>query len=99
MAWEKRRGKEYYYRKRRIGGRVMSKYVGTGPLAEAAAAHDELTRQAQEEKRELFRRERERQHAIDEGVDRACRLIRNLVYATLLLNGYHTHKGEWRKRR
>jgi len=99
MAWEKRRGKEYYYRKRRIGGRVMSKYVGTGPDAEAASALDELTRQAQEEKRDLFRQERERQRAIDEAVDRACRLTRHLIYAALLLNGYHMHQGEWRKRR
>ena len=99
MAWEKRRGREYYYRKRRIGGRVVSEYVGTGPLAEGAAALDELTRRAQEEKRELLRREQQRQRAIDQEVDRACRLIGTLVDAALLLNGYHYHKGQWRLRR
>ena len=25
--------------------------------------------------------------------------VRDLVHATLLLNGYHTHKGQWRKKR
>jgi len=99
MAWEKRRGKEYYYRKRRIGDRVVSEYVGTGPEAEVAATLDELTRQAQEEKRDLFRQERERQRAIDEAVDRACRLTRYLIYAALLLNCYHMHRGQWRKKR
>jgi len=99
MAWEIRRNKKYYYRKRRIGDRVVSEYVGAGPVAEAAAAHDELTRQAQEEMRELLRRERERQGVIDRRVDRVCCLIRHLMYATLLLNGYHMHKGQWRKKR
>lgn len=99
MAWEKRRGKEYYYRKIRIGDRVVSEYVGTGPVAEAAAAIDERERLAREEAREQWRRERERQRAIDEAVDRACRLTRTLVDAVLLLRGYHTHRGQWRKKR
>ena len=99
MPWEKRRGKEYYYRKRRIGDRVVSEYVGTGPDAEAAAALDELKRQTREKERERFRREQEKQLAIDQEVDRVCRLIQNLTYGTLLVHGFHTHKGEWRKRR
>jgi len=99
MPWEERRGRKYYYRKRRIGGRVMSEYIGTGPVAEPAAALDESKRQAREEERELFRREQEKQRAIDQEVDRVCRLIQNLTYGTLLVHGFHTHKGEWRKRR
>lgn len=99
MAWERRQGKKYYYRKRRIDGRVQSEYCGRGPLAEAAAALDELKRQAREEERELFRQERERQRAIDQEVDRVCRLIQNLTYGTLLVHGFHTHKGQWRKKR
>lgn len=98
MGWENRRGKRYYYRKRRIGDRVVSEYVGTGPEPEAAAALDELTRRAQEEKRELLRRERRRQRAIDKELDGICLLIRNLVDAALLLTGYHNHRGEWRLR-
>lgn len=99
MGWEERQGRKYYYRKRRIGDRVASEYVGTGPDAEAAAAIDELERLAREEERQLFQQERDRQRAIDEAVDRACRLIRHLIYAALLLNGYHMHRGQWRKKR
>jgi len=65
MGWEERRGRKYFYRKRRNGGRVVSEYLGAGPDA----------------------------------VDQACHLIRTLVDAVLLLNGYHTHKGQWRKKR
>jgi len=99
MGWEERRNKKYYYRKRRIGDRVMSTYVGAGPVAEAAAALDESNRLAREEAREQFRQERERQRAIDQEVDRVCLLTRHLIYAALLLNGYSMHRGEWRKRR
>lgn len=99
MGWEKRRGNKYYYRKCRIGGRVVSEYLGASPVAKAAAALDELKRQAREEERQLFRRERERQREIDQEVDRVCRLIRNLTHATLLLNRYHMYKGQWRKKR
>ncbi len=99
MGWEERRGRKYFYRKRRNGGRVVSEYVGRGQLAEAVAAQDESKRLAQDQQRELLRQERERQRAIDEKVDRACHLIRNLRYAALLLNGYHMHRGQWRKRR
>jgi len=77
----------------------VSEYVGRGPLAEAAAALDESKRLARGEAREQFRHERERQRTIDEAVDRACRLISTLVDVALLLNGYHTHKGQWRKKR
>ena len=99
MGWEERRGRKYFYRKRRNGGRVVSEYVGRGQLAEAVAAQDESKRLAQDQPRELLRQERERQRAIDEAVDRACRLTRHLIYAALLLNGYHMHRGEWRKTR
>jgi hypothetical protein len=30
MAWETRRGRQYYYRKKRIGTKVVSVYVGSG---------------------------------------------------------------------
>ena len=78
---------------------MVSEYVGRGPLAEAAAALDESKRLAREEERELVEREREQQRAIDEAVDRACRLVGTLVEGALLLNRYYYHKGEWRLRR
>ena len=44
MGTEWRRGRPYYYRKVRRGGRVVSQYVGRGPLAELLGTLDQLLR-------------------------------------------------------
>ncbi len=40
MGWEVRRGKRYYYRKKRVNGRVRSIYCGSGIRAVIAAHED-----------------------------------------------------------
>jgi len=45
MGWEQRRGRSYYYRNLREGGRVRSEYIGGGTLAELCAEHDGCGRQ------------------------------------------------------
>jgi len=44
MSWDAKRedGPRYYYRSRRIDGRAVKEYVGTGPLAEMASRMDHL---------------------------------------------------------
>jgi hypothetical protein len=95
MTWEQRGNRRYYYRKCRQGGRVVSEYVGAGELAGAAAALDAL-------EREIRRAERQRRaqlRALDAQIAQVCDLIRALTDAVLLINDYHTHKGQWRKKR
>jgi hypothetical protein len=49
--WERReRGELYYTRSRKVAGRVVREYVGTGPLAKLAAETD-----AEERRREVRR--------------------------------------------
>jgi hypothetical protein len=95
MAWERRGGRYYYYRKRRQGNQVVSEYIGAGELAESAAALDALEGQLRRAGREA----RLARLALDARVDEACDLIGALTYAALLAAGYHTHKGQWRKKR
>ncbi len=44
MAWESRGNGSYYYRKQRIGGRVVSEYVGQGEVAGLVAQLDAIER-------------------------------------------------------
>jgi hypothetical protein len=42
MGWEWRKGQRYYYAAKRVGGRVVKRYVGVGRVAELAAELDAL---------------------------------------------------------
>jgi hypothetical protein len=99
MGWEQRGDGFYYYRKRREGRRVVSEYIGRGELAEAIAALDELDRERREVEQEDWRLEREAILSIAKAGTEAQEVILTLTRAWLLAQGYHTHKGQWRRRR
>lgn len=93
MAWE--RG--YYYRKRRIGGQVVSEYIGTGPLAELIAEEDEQQRAEREAQRAQLRKLKRADRNIDRQIDEAGEMVRSVINALLLATGHHTHKRQWRQ--
>ena len=99
MAWEDRNGREYYYRKKRIGNRVVSEYIGAGFLAELTAEMDEINKAQREQEQLEWKKMKEEVKAVDSELDLVGDLIRTIVRANLLLVGYHPHKGQWRKRR
>lgn len=97
MAWENRGENRYYYRKRRINGRVVSEYIGAGILAELTADLDEAAQAERQAEREARRQEREQVQALDSQLAQVDELTRALVRASLLLAGYHPHKRQWRR--
>src|ERR1044072_473545 len=99
MGLEARRGKFYYYEKRRIGGRVVSEYMGSGMLALLAQryAQDEAEKKAAE--RQRFKRKQAEFAALDTELDRLFEWVKTLSTSELVSSGYHQHKGQWRKRR
>lgn len=95
MAWEQRGGRSYYYLKERQGGRVRSKYIGTGISAQICAAN---ARDAQRE-RTARRAMRQGQAEVDRQLATAEATIAVLTDMTLYAAGFHKHKGQWRKKR
>ena len=99
MGWERRGNHRYYYRKRRQGGRVVSEYVGAGEHGAAAARRDVLARADRERMQQEQIRERERLLALEQAGADAEDHVHLVMRAWLLAAGYHTHKGQWRRRR
>ena len=100
MAWHRVGLRRYYYRNQNVAGRSVRRYVGTGPVAELAAAADELRKL----KRVIADRERKaeqaRRHQAEAPLGALCRLTDFLTRATFVTAGYHQHdRGAWRRRR
>jgi len=100
MGWETRRGRRYYYRAYKVGGRVVKAYVGMGLVAEALATQDGLVRAERLSAVATRRAARARQSHVDDAVRSLDKAIDILVRASLVTDGYYRHhRGEWRRRR
>ena len=99
MAWETRGNRSYFYRKKRVGGKVKSEYIGGGEVAKLIARREQLERQVSDAAAERSKREREAADALDERINELSEINRILVDALFLINGYHQHKRQWRKKR
>ena len=99
MSWERRGGRNYFYRSVREGDRVRKVYVGTGPAANQAAEADRQRCQLRLEQKQrmsalVFELEsvaRFTDHGREEFLQRATELLDEA--------GYRYHRGSWRKRR
>ncbi len=100
MSRERRRQRSYYYRARKVGGRVVKEYLGSGPHADLAALQDTLAREDRAAAVHARRAERDRLEAIDSKVTGIDDTIEAVMRASLVLSGYHRHhRGDWRRRR
>jgi hypothetical protein len=99
MAWQQVGCKRYYYRNQCVAGRSVRRYVGTGPVAELAAAADELRKlkrviAAREQKAEQARW----QAALGPSQD-LCSGTGLLVKATFYCADYYLHaRSSWRRK-
>ena len=101
MSWECPRGKgRYYTRSRRVGGRVVREYLGTGPAAERAAAQDAERRAERLALAAEKRLQAERSREVAALLEAFCQLTDQLLAAALTEAGYHQHdRGAWRRAR
>ena len=97
MGWDRGR---YYTRSRKVNGRVVREYVGTGEMAALAARIDAIQRQTKHAEQNMRRAEFSTLDALDERLIKLDNLASLAARAALLAAGYRQHKrGEWRKRR
>ena len=96
MGFETRRGKLYYYRKRRDGVRVVSEYVGGGMVAALCSQLDDAERAEAEARRATERGGREAEEALDKLLDTIGAALRTGAGLEMIAAGCHNHKGQWR---
>jgi hypothetical protein len=100
VSWQIIRGRRYYYRNRKVAGRVLKEYVGAGPQAELAAALDAQRRQERRDKADARRAEQARRAPAEgalRGLDGGLGVLHK---AALLAAGFHQHQGgEWRRKK
>jgi hypothetical protein len=99
MSWEQRRGQSYYYRKVREGGRVRSKYVGSGIVAQICAGDDNAKRRDRAAQRAADRAARHTEAQIDRQLADMESALATMTHAALFAAGFHQHNGQWRKKR
>jgi hypothetical protein len=101
MGWETRRGQgRYYTRSRKVNGRIVREYVGTGIVAELAAEEDAEERGLRLAEQERLEHDVARWASAAAPLTEMSQLLDGLTAAALITAGYHQHhRGAWRKRR
>jgi hypothetical protein len=100
MAWERRQNRTYYYRSKKVGGRILHEYLGRGPRAEQAALEASQRRERRRSQAAAFRAEQAHWRALEAPSLELTRQTDLLTRAALLAAGYHQHSlGEWRRKR
>jgi hypothetical protein len=99
MGWKTIKGRRYYYKSEREGGRVKTTYFGAGEsglLVSLLELEDRAEREADLEEK---RAEREASDAEDRAVSSWFDDVQAVADAAMITAGYHKHKGQWRRKR
>ncbi len=99
MGLERRGHSSYYYRKYRIGKKVISRYVDSGIWATMAEREDREKRNKIRKILERRNKKIEKDKLLRQKVDEFSSFAEGAVDIAMLLSGYHKHKGQWRRKR
>jgi hypothetical protein len=100
VPWQIIRRRRYYYRNRKVAGRVLKEYVGTGPQAELAAALDAQRRQERRDKADARKAAQARLAPVEGALHGLFEGLGVLHKAALIAAGYHQHShGAWRRKK
>jgi hypothetical protein len=97
MAWEPRRnGRTYYYRSRRVQGRVVKEYMGGSEHGRQAAAADQAARDSRRQAERLHKEKNKDVDALVIQLNEFDKLIEQLVTCQLICSGWRQHHRQWR---
>jgi len=99
MGWKNRKGKRYFYRSERVGGRVISHYIGNGETAQLISQIIESRRDQKEIEQEYEKLVYGRMDAEDAEADAIFDVVELVTTAALLATGHHKHDRTWRRKR
>ena len=99
MGWRQIGNGLYYYQSRRVGGRVVSEYVGRGEIAALISATESGFRREREAELAERRTEREEFDRRESDIREWFARTERLAELALAMAGYHKHRGQWRRRR
>ena len=99
MPWAQRGPHRYFFRKRKVGGRVVRRSYGRGPEALLAAALDARRRRERETRWAARHREWCRWQTGAAPLQRLIEVSDLLVRAALVAAGFRQHqRGAWRRK-
>jgi hypothetical protein len=100
VSWETQRGRRVYYRAKKVAGKVVRSYAGSGLIGEQAAQEDARLRAIRETEQQGRNDIRRRWNEFDIAVRDASNSVELLFRADLIAAGYHQHAhGAWRHKR
>lgn len=89
----------YYYRKKRVNGKVISLYCGKGEQGREAYEQDLRARLQRLAANKAFALKVKQDKQIIADLHRIEKSVSTLTQATLIVSGFTAHKGQWRKKR
>ena len=99
MGLERRGNGLYYYRKKRVDGKVKSIYCGKASAENPALEEDRKTRLLLFDRNKNLELVEVEERLVLEMLKDLDKEVREITNSTLLQNGFYNHKGQWRKKR
>ena len=99
MGWKTIKGRRYYYKSAREGGRVKTTYFGAGESGLLISRMEAIDREEKDELRNQRRAEREEYLAEEKAVADWFDDVEAVADAAMVAAGFHKHKGQWRRKR
>lgn len=78
---------------------MISEYVGTGDFVELWLELDKFDRTEKKQSRTVWKNEKDEAKRLNKDISQLAKIINGMARASLMVAGYHSHKGQWRQNR